>query len=88
MGDSCHEAEEEEEERGEDIESEVERHQSEMDSEDADSENEEVEEENDKYERKSLTQNGDRGWDEELVKLPCDLPSWNAITGHLEELAG
>ena len=85
MGDSGHEEgeEDEDDERGDDIESEDQRHQSDVDSEDADSENEEAD-----HERKNFAPNGVRGSDEGLVKLPCDLPSWDTIRGHLEELAG
>ena len=89
MGDSGHEEgeEDEEDERGEDIESEDQRHQSDMDSEDADSENEDVDHESDKGERKNFAQNGVGSSEGGLVKLPCDLPSWDTIRGLLEELA-
>ena len=86
MGDSGHEEEGEEDEEDE-IESEAQRHQSDMeDSEEADSENEEVD--SDKDEGEKVLRNGVNGLDGELVKLPCDLPSWDAIRGHLEQLAG
>ena len=88
MGDSGHEEEGEEDEEDE-IESEAQRHQSDMeDSDEADSENEEVDHESDKDGGEKVPRNGVRGSDGELVKLPCDLPSWDAIRGHLEQLAG
>ena len=52
-----------------------------MDSEDADSENEEVDQNQEEMKSRAL------GSDEELVRLVCDLPSWETTRSHLEAIA-
>ena len=56
-----------------------------MDSEDADSENEEVDQ--NQEEMKNFQKNRVLGSDEELVRLVCDLPSWETTRSHLEAIA-
>ena len=82
MGDSGHEESEEDEEDergGENFE--AKGLESEMDSEDADSENEEVDQNQEEMKNRGL------GSDEELVRLVCDLPSWETTRSHLEAIA-
>ena len=86
MGDSGHEESEEDEEDergGEDFA--AKGLESEMDSEDADSENEEVDQ--NQEEMKNFQKNRALGSDEELVRLVCDLPSWETTRSHLEAIA-